>query len=449
LLKRLKRLWFGDKRASDDEVLEQEALSEVADDALVAEESVDPLQVAIDGFDSLVDDIGASGAMPELRTMLLEAPADSRLLARSADLLRELDDPELAGMFDAAARTRRAAPFVALSEALQGLGDPTFGLALARAALGFEPSDPEAVVSFSAALAALGRHEEVLDVLGAQLASATADSDLEAVLAARFATSALVLGDLGRFAEVEHRLDEVAPWLLAAGARVKHFGHKRLSDPTAERRRGMFDLYGTVVLDAVPAGSRLEPERLAEWVQAVVAVIGPQGNWENPTLEVTEAIRPTWVGPKGEVLARWIAALLPDKPNPIPLTSRIPSQRILIVIADDSELAQLWEMKAFFDAPAPIFQAVKDPREINSPMADIIGVVQSDITFPFEPLEVERLAERMVPRNLAQALQGEVGVGDQASLEAFAAWVAERRGYFMCDTELEPDERPRLGAEGI
>jgi hypothetical protein len=161
------------------------------------------------------------------------------------------------------------------------------------------------------------------------------------------------------------------------------------------------------------------------------------------------AIRPAWVSPRGEVVARWLAALLPDRPNPIPLSSRLPDQPMVVVIIDDEELAQLWEQRAFTDHPTVIFQLVKDPTEVGSPMADIIGVLRSGIVLPFESLEAERVADRVSPKQLAQTLRESCGLPDRGHLEAFLTWVSARRGDLLLDYAPPPFARPPLDADGL
>ncbi len=449
MLKRLKRLWLGSRAMDANE--ESEELESAGGEVVATDPEpdapTDPQSDRLAAFDELVRGVGARRAMPSLRELLVEAPSDARLLARSAELLRTLDDPELADLFDAAARSRRAAPFIAVSDELVAASDPELGLALAQAARSFEPDAPETALAVASALAACGRHGEVLAIAGDALGAVAEDGDLGAALAVRVGLSAIVVGDLGRFAEVAHIVEEAAPWLLAAAERIRTHGPIVHNDGFEERRNLYFTLYGTLLLDGGPDGLRVEPSRLARWCAMVAGLFAEPGSWEAPTLVSAEEIRPTWVGPRGEVLARWIASLLPDRPNPIPLSARIPGQRVLVVVADDAELARLWETRQFFDAHAIVFQATKDPRELGSPMADIVGMLGADLALPFEALEAERLAERLAPRTLAQDLQQGVGVVDQGAVETFLTWARGRPGQRLQDYDVLPDERPRLGVE--
>ncbi len=445
--KRLKRMWFGDRQAVEND--DVDAVSAPAEEAPESQPAapVDPLQQAIDAFDALARDIGAAQAMPELRSLLLEAPDDERLLRRASELLRELGDEELAGLFDAASRSNRAGPLTALAESFVGMGDAELALAIANEACAREARDIDALLVAATALAALDRHAEVLERVGDALAAVVGGTETSARLAVRFGISALMLGDLARFAEVEAELDEAAPWLLAAGERVK--AHGSPGHGAERQQQALFTLYGTVLLDTVPRGAQLPPETLARWVAAVAGLLGADRYPDAGILEPVESLRPTWLSPRGEVVARWIASLLPHRPNPIPLTARLPGQRVMVVVIDDGELAQLWETKSFFDAPTPIFQLFKDPAELGSPLADVIGALQTDVVLPFESLEAERVADRVSPKQLALELQAGVGIVDRAAVERLLHWAEARRGYLLCDLDLAPDTRPLLGSDGI
>ncbi len=401
---------------------------------------IDPLASSLRDYDVLLADIGPAASLPALRELLVAAPNDVRLLARSASALEAIGEEGLAHAFSEAASRPTLDVFHELAAAFTELADPELALAFSNAALALSPRDPEAALTQAHALAALGHHAEVLERGPRHLSRLDRESEAYAQLARRIGLSALMLADLARFREVADAATACAPWLGAAAGRLARHGD--VQDHEDLRQHVLFTLYGTVLLDDAEDGARVTADRLGRWVTAVASLLAP-ADGEGVTL------RPAWISPRGEVVARWLAALLPDKPNPIPLSSRIPNQAMVVVIVDDEELAALWEQRAFTEHPTIVFQLVKDPAEAGSPMADIIGVLRSGVTLPFEPLEVERVVDRMSPKQLAQHLRESSGLPDRGHLEAFLTWATARRGDLLLDQAPAPWERPPLEADGL
>jgi hypothetical protein len=401
---------------------------------------IDPLASSLRDYDVLLADVGPAASLPALRELLVAAPNDPRLLARSADALGAIGEADLAAAFSEAATTPRLEVFHQLAAAFTELADAELSLAFSNAALAVSPRDPEAALTQAQSLAALGHHAEVLERAPRHLARMPTDDARFEPLARRFAMSALMLGDLERFREVEPVIGASAPWLADAAARLERHGDVQEHEDL--RQHILFTLYGAVLLDDAEDGERVEADRLGRWVTAVASLVAPGDAGPSE-------IRPAWISPRGEVVARWLSALLPDKPNPIPLSSRLPDQPMVVVIIDDEELAQLWEQRAFMEHPTVVFQLLKDPTEVGSPMADIIGVLRSGLVLPFEPLEVERVVDRMSPRQLAQQLRESSGLPDRGHLEAFLTWVSARRGDLLLDRAPAPWQRPPLEPDGL
>lgn len=409
---------------------------------------VDPLVAELEDFDSIE---AVDRASHRLRELMLEHPTDVRVLRRAAALMERLEDDdgakELAQVFERAARTSREDPMVELSEVFLGLED--FGLALAFADGACQRGrvtgrDGLGLLTGAMALARLGRHADVLSRLVSLVGPSHRpvrtiegdDYDEAAVrlgARVRYAISALLAGEPERLVPLWGTLGEAESWVSEVAARVADFPTDTDEGSPEEdpRQRLLFLMYGAVLLDDAE-GERLTASRLGRWMHAVAAVV-------RETMPKTT--RPVWVSPRGEVLARWLGGLLPENAA-MPLSARLPKQPVLVVLADDRDLAHFYEV-----APQdvlPVFQALKDPAEVGSPVADLIGVYRAGVTLPFEPLEAERAADRVTPRMLAIGLSDEAGRVPDEELEGFLGWFRSRRALTALESPRSLAQRVAL-----
>ncbi|MCC6620477.1 MAG: hypothetical protein IT385_04440 [Deltaproteobacteria bacterium] len=428
--KGLKRLW---SRKDAPERADEAPYAPMEPEPVVVEEPEppDPWLQELHALDRLAAEEGAEAAVPVVRELLSQAPTDARVLRRAAVILRALGDEGLAQGFDQAAASSQAEPLVALASGFLQMDDPALALALADGALARESGYLSAVLTGAEALAWMGRHADALARLDA-LSFRSVSGDPR--LAARWGLSAVAAGDLVRFDRIEALLPEGAGWITRAARRAAAFPAPVEAPPELMRQWHVFVLYGAVLLDDLGEGERLEPARLASWMHALAALC-------RATLD--PETRPAWVSPRGEVLARWLGSLLPVRAS-LPLSARLPRQPVLVVLADDEDLATLHETRAWFDAPAPVFQALKDPGEIGSPMADVIGVFRAGVQLPLEGLEAERAADRVPPRMLATRLESDAGKVEQAALDGLLGWALARREDLSLTAPPPAEERLAL-----
>ncbi len=503
--KRLKRLWTKGQGQPDYSALDGPMLDGDPADAGVRTADGRPSQqwpVPID--DPLVERLkdydhiartNPEGASQTLRELMLESPTEARVLRRAAALMGVLaqDDEgmaELSHLFERAARTSQESPLSELSETFFAMDD--FGLALAfadgAASRGLpEGRDARGLLLGAIALARTGQHHAVLERLAPIIGpspthrppdDAYDDEAFRLGARVRYAISALLVGATSRLVSLRGQLSDAEPWISEIASRARAFAppgpdnmaatdkdgeepygarlddDAEAGDPQGDgqalgtggagqggadapnagdaRQRLLFLLYGSILLDDAE-NERLGAARLARWMHAVAAIIGQT---------MPSTTRPAWVSPRGEVLARWLGNLLPERAA-MPFSARLPRQSVVVVLADDRDLATLVESVSSNET-FPIFQAVKDPAEVGSPMADLIGVFRGDVELPFEPLDAERAADRVTPRMLALQLQdesdkaGRVGADE---LEGFLAWFSLRRAHFELGSPRSLAER--------
>jgi hypothetical protein len=407
---------------------------------------VDPLVADLEDYDAASDSASGRGLTKSqrLRALMLEHPSDPRVLRRAAALTERMaeDDGarELAQTFERAARTTREEPLLELAEVFFGMED--FGLALAFADGACQRAkgggrDGAGLLMGALVLARTGMHADVLRRLAplVERPEETAsgrrreardtgqngdydDASVRLGARVRYALSALLLGEGTRLGELAGTLGEAEGWLDEVAARADAFPAEGAEEDA--RQRLLFLLYGAVLLDDADA-ERLGAARIARWIHAVAAVV-------RATMPMQT--RPVWVSPRGEVLARWLGSLLPENAA-MPLSARLPKQPVLVVLADDRDLAALYEQAP--NEALPLFQALKDPAEVGSAVADLIGVFRAGVTLPFEPLEAERAADRVTPRMLALRLAEEAGRVPDEELAGFLGWFSARRELVSLD----------------
>jgi len=405
----------------------------------------DPMLLALERFDQELRECGAESVVTRVRELVHAAPTDARVLRRAAALSRELGDEALAQGFDQAATSSSGDPLADLGHAFLGMDDAELALALGNGAIARarersrrgrarrpDPGDEIGDAGLAAgrlvgalALSRLGEHAQVLERLEGALEDGIATR-------VRWALAALALGDIGSWSLVAGQLGSAEAWIDEVRARVEAFpsaGEGYSSDP----QRLLFALYGAILLDDATDGERLEPKRLVRWMDALATLVRellPAGT------------RPAFVSSRGEVLARWLGSFLPEE-GAIPLSARLPKQPVIVVLADDADLAILVETRAWFDGELPTFQAIKDPGEVGSPMVDVIGVFRADVGLPLEGLEAERAVDRLPPRVLLGRLQDEARESrvDASELEGFLAWVRARADMLTLPQPPSADER--------
>lgn len=422
--KRLSRLWHKD--ASFDSEREMRLAARAPEPAAIAAEPeptpIDEIALALERFDAELAECGPEAAVGSMRELVLDAPTDSRVLRRAAALSKALGDEDLGAQFEEAAVSSSGEPLAVLGQSFLGMDDALLALALGDGAVarasqrrgrGRPDGDDGGLAAGrlvgALALSRLGEHERVMERLEPSLDDGVA-------VRVRWGLAALALEDAAAWARVAGELGPAEPWLDEVCARISAFpkGEGAPNDP----QRLLFSLYGAVLLDDAPDGERLGPERLVRWMEALATLVK----------EVLPAgTRPAWVSPRGEVLARWLGSLLPEE-GAMPLSARLPKQPVLVVLADDHDLAAACETRAWQEGALPTFQAVKDPSEIGSPMADVIGVFRSGIELPFEGLEAERAADRSPPRMVVGRLVDEARQSrvEASELAGFLAWVRSR-----------------------
>jgi hypothetical protein len=436
---RLKRIWT---KASDAPGPESVGPELVPPEPEPEPEPHDPMLERLEAYDARAAS-SPDEAPSQLRALMLDAPTDARVLRRAAALMTHVGDDELAEAFDRASRTSADGPLTALGEAFLAMEDLPLALAFAEGAASRVrgPARPESLAVSAMALGRMGEHARLLERLDHCLPPGEEGPALTVRL--RYALSALLLEDWERYGLVRGMLGEVGGWVEEVVERVEAFPWEEGERST---QRLVFALYGALAVDDLRGDHATEvtPFRLGRWMSVLAALA-------KETLP--PETRPAWVGPRGEVLARWLGTLLPENAA-IPLSARLPRQPVIVVLADDAELANLVEMGLGDEASTfPMFQAIKDPAEIGSPMADVVGVFRAGVTLPLGLLDAERAAERLTPRMLASRLQEEARVAGPDVEVSEVAQSGQGDLFSALDappeTEVEPVEAAQETEPGV
>lgn len=365
-------------------------------------------------------------ALALVRQHLLEAPTSRAVLICAAKVLEAAGEAELAGLFGRAAEGREQLPaFMALAEGFLHMDDPAMAAAMAEASLrGVQ--NPRATALWAQAVARLGDHDRVLEILGRFEGRWPDPGTL-----CRYALSAVLAGDRARYARVAGLVEEAgAEWITRAAARSEAVDAD--SDPQPLRHVHFVE-YGATLLDAEERlfSTVVGPARIARILGRAAAVVD------------TADQRICYTSQRGEVFARWLAALVDG--TAIPASARIPKQRALLVLADDD----CWDARAdqALDAgPTTVLQVVKDPNCAGVPTADLIGVLASGAPLPLEGIGAERASERVPPRLLAEQLKKAAeGTKDEGRGEV-ERWVEARKAWLSVNDPPGPSGRtPYLG----
>ncbi len=414
---RLKRLWGGGTPTLDETDEQVEAPEPVA-------APPDPVRDALGVIDAALREGDTQGALVRMRALLLHVPGDRRVLERAASVLGRMDEGALADGFKRAAASRDAAPLVDLARAFLGLDDPEIALAMGEAAAVRDPQGVGPALAVASAREALGDFAGVLEHLERFA------PDWPALELARLYGAAVIFdGAWDRWDGVAATLagDPEGAWIVAAAERARSFPPE---EGGSDLRHRLFIRYGAILLDPDEGVGEVDPARVASWIAKTAALLLDR---------VDPATRIAYVGPRSEVVARWLAESLGIPA--IPLSARLPNQELVIALADDDDLEPLYQTRAFFGAPSVVFQAVKDPERVGLPLADVVGILADGPTLPFEALEVERAADRVPPKLLVRQLRAGAGPADEALVAYLLGWAEQRRGYLSLDTPTEPEAR--------
>src|SRR5690606_37736352 len=121
----------------------------------------------------------------------------------------------------------------------------------------------------------------------------------------------------------------------------------------ATAREGMFVRYGVLLVAETPVSGPVDEAALGGWIAGGAAAL---------QLVAPSDTRVGYVGTRSEAIARWLANALGT--SALPLSARLPEQDLVVAIADDDDLASVYETRTFGGGGATtwLFQAVKDAR---------------------------------------------------------------------------------------
>ena len=360
------------------------------------------------------------GATRLLRPLLLSPPSGGAAYAAAAALMAALGEKVLSSLFQSASESHGSQALTELAVAFLGMDDPELALSLAEAAKQRSKIDDYFVVGLVAeAHARMGRHDRVVHVLE-RFEGRWPDP----ALCRRYAIAALVRDEPERLERIEAVLlrDEMAHWLLEGKERLSAFG----LDGQRQLRDSYFVVYGGALLDgsaAEPAGTVLGATRLGQIMLLAQAALAAAD---------VAVERVAYAGRRSAVFAHWLAHELDVMV--IPLGARIAGQRILVVVADDDEMAEGLIQRHFGSEPALLFQVVKSPRRTTTLAPDLVGIVGHGLKLPLESLDPERLAQRKPARMIYGELRKAAEVdGRTLDTEALTSWVARRQSALAWD----------------
>ncbi|MCB9733641.1 MAG: hypothetical protein H6745_13660 [Deltaproteobacteria bacterium] len=401
-------------------------------------------------------------ALRETRGLLLMAPWERRVLERAARVLEAAGEENLAAGFAEAAAERGADAVLALSRELLALDDAELALGLGRAACRRDARSAAAQAAVADALHALSEHTRAVEHL-----SAFSGVLEQPELAERLALAAALAGDWKTWGRVAPVLgdDAGAAWVLGVGARARFEADARSAiaeaaepagddaadgegdgDGAAEAapvaravpapvtaREGMFVRYGVLLVAETPCEGPVDEAELGGWIAGGAAAL---------QLVAPSDTRVGYVGTRSELIARWLASALGT--SALPLSARLPEQDLVVAIADDDDLAAVYETRTFAGGGATtwLFQAVKDARRREMPLADVIGAIGEDVELPLGMLDAERATDRLPPKLALTGLEERAGQADEAEIEAITAWASAREELLSLASPPDADARP-------
>jgi hypothetical protein len=411
---RLKALWAGPKLGLEDwdEPAEAPATAAGGDPEVKA-------QIA------RIDEALAAGrmgpALTAIRALMAERVGDLEVLAAAGRGLRAAGEPELAGSLDRALTTRSPSALTDLARAFLEMGDLGLTELLVGAADQWRGgAEPASVALRAEALARQGAHHALLRLVEPWLGTWDGAT-------VRYGLSAVLAGDMEAYARVAPLL-EGDPDQGAVREAAARFDCVAQGDGTP--RDASFVEYGTVLVDPRPVpGGAIAPAELCRLLA---------GAGEALRLAAFEPDRVAYGSKVGEVLARCLADRLGV--GVMPLSARLPRQALLLIAADDAELAELTRERALADpGPLLLVQVVKDPSARGVPVADVLGCLADSATLPMAPVKAERAADRRpAPLHARQLLDA---APDAASPDGLAPWLEARRSWLSVATARPLAER--------
>jgi hypothetical protein len=397
---RVKKLLATKKDSLDgDELLEQEH-------ALVTPEH---LSVKLRQIDDAVEEGDPVDALALLRGLLSEYPSRTDVLQRAVVVLDRVGEARLAGLFEETLAQVDSEAMSQLSETFCDLNDTGIAMAFAGAArrLG-GPDDALAARALGRVLSREGHHHDVVEVLERFEGRWASEEMLQC-----YAAASILTGDSSRWNRIAGAVSQTqeGQGLVRAAARVGAFGHDASEDAL---RHVLFIQYGVTLVHghAVLESISLKAAHVGQLLSQVGTALHAAGLSLDRVSSVT---------PKGEVLARWLGSII-DVPA-MPLSSRLPDQRVALVVADDDDLLEAIRRNASMEAPVVLVQLIRDPGCQVTPVADIVGALGVAVQLPLDTV-LGAAAERTPPSILVKQLMEEAEkAGATSPSSEFHDWV--------------------------
>jgi hypothetical protein len=397
---RVKKLLATKKDSLDgDALLEQEH-------SLVTPEH---LSVKLRQIDDAVEDGDPVDALALLRGLLSEYPARTDVLQRAVVVLDRVGEARLAGLFEETLVQVDAEAMSQLSETFCDLNDTGIAMAFAGAARRLGGSDDAlAARALGRVLAREGHHQDVVEVLERFEGRWASEEMLQC-----YAAASILTGDSSRWNRIAGAVSQTQEGrgLIRAAARVGAFGH----DATVDALRHVhFIQYGSTLIHgrAVLEDLSLKAAHVGQLLSQVGTALKAAGMSLDRVSSVT---------PKGEVLARWLGTII-DVPS-IPLSSRLPEQRVALLVADDDDLLEAIRRNTSIESPVVLIQLIRDPGCQVTPVADIVGAFGVGVQLPLDTV-LGTASERIPPSILVkQLIEESEKTGSATPSSDFHDWV--------------------------
>lgn len=391
-------------------------------------ETPEHLSRELQSVDEEVESGDALEALGRIRALLCEYPARVEVLQRAAVVLDRVGEGRLASLFEDAMTQMNSETLANIALTFCELSDPKIAMSFAGAArrLG-GPDDAAAAGALARVLAREGHHRDVLDVLDRFNGRWFSDVALHT-----YAMAAILTGDSARWNQVAAAVGQTqdGAGLVRAAARAGAFG----SEESAPHRlrHSHFLQYGSVLLDGREIVSEVEVDatRMGELLD--LAVIALQA----VRVKVDRFASGT---PRGEVLARWLGEMT-DTPT-IPISSRLPTQRVALVVADDADLLEVIQRGTKLEDPVIVIQLVRDPACTMTPVADVIGCFGAEVSLPLAAA-VASGPDRVPPSILLRQLRESADEGASGeSASDLHEWVAAHARWLSVGSPPSLSER--------
>ena len=340
-----------------------------------------------------IDDAVEAGepveALEQLRALLCEYPSRTDVLQRAVVVLDRVGESRLAGLFEESITHIDSESMAQLAEAFCELNDTSIAMAFAGAArqLG-GADDAKAARALARILSREGHHHDVVEVMERFEGRWASEDMLQC-----YAASTILVGDSKRWNRIAGAVSQTQDGasLVRAAARVGAFGHDANEDAL---RHVHFLQYGAVLAHgkSILDGRVFTPGQVGHLLTQVATILKAAGSNLDRIASAT---------PRGEVLARWLGALL-DIPS-MPLNSRLVEQRVALIVADDEDLLEAIRRDARMESPVVLIQLVRDPGCTITPVADVLGALGEGVQLPLDAV-LGAAAERTPPSILVKKL---------------------------------------------